>query len=384
MKDETKAVHAGRSPKENHGIVNPPVYHASTVLFDTYDDLKGRKEKKRVVYGRRGTPTTFALEDAVMALEGGAGCVVVPSGLAAITTALLAVVSSGDKLLMTDSTYGPTRNFCNTMLKRMGVETVFYDPAIGAGIADLIDDRTTAVFVESPGSVTFEVQDVPAIAEAAHAKGAVVLIDNTWASPLFFKPFEHGCDISIQAATKYIVGHADAMLGTVTATEELFPRVRAAHGELGMCAGPDDMYLGLRGLRTIDVRLRRHMAQGIALAEWLETRDEVERVIHPALPSHPGHELWKRDFLGACGLFAAILKPVEEERIAAMFDSLRLFGMGYSWGGFESLLIPHDPKPMRTATTWDEPGQLIRFHVGLEDLDDLKADLETAFAKLRG
>lgn len=378
--DETKAVHAGRDPKSNHGIVNPPVYHASTVLFPSYAELKNPTQ--RVQYGRRGTPTTFALEDAVLALEGGHGCAIVPSGLAAITTTLLALTGSGDKVLVTDSVYGPTRRFCDTMLARMGVETVYYDPLIGADIAGLIDDRTRLVFVESPGSLTFEVQDVPAIAAAARARGVKTVIDNTWASPLFFKPFEHGCDVSIQAATKYIVGHADTMLGTITATEETWPLIHAAHGELGLCAGPDDMYLALRGLRTLDVRLRRHMSQGIALAEWLEARPEVRRVIHPALPSHPGHDLWKRDFLGASGLFSVILEPVSGEALGAMLDGLELFGMGYSWGGFESLVVPSNPARMRTATPWTEEGRLLRFHVGLEHIDDLKADLEAGFARL--
>lgn len=381
MKDETRAIHAGRDPKANHGIVNPPVYHASTVLYPTYEAL--RNPPSRVQYGRRGTPTTFALEDAVMALEGGAGCALVPSGLAAVTTALLALLSSGDHLLMTDSAYGPTRTFCDTFLKRMGVETTYYDPVIGEGIKTLMTNRTKVVFVESPGSLTFEVQDIPAIAKAAHAMGAKVVLDNTWASPLFFKPFEHGCDVSIQAATKYIVGHADTMMGTITANEDTWPLIHAAHGQLGQCAAPDDIYLALRGLRTISVRLNQHMQQGIELATWLGERDEISHVFHPALPSHPGHDIWKRDFLGASGLFSVVLKPVEEHALAAMLDGLSLFGMGYSWGGFESLVIPANPRHNRTATTWDIPGRLLRFHAGLEHMDDLKADLELAFERLK-
>ncbi len=381
MKDETRAVHAGRDPKSNHGIVNPPVYHASTVLYPTYEDLK--HPKTRVQYGRRGTPTTFALEDAIMAMEGGAGCAIVPSGLAAITTALLALLRTGDNLMMPDSAYGPTRNFCNTILERMGITTTFYDPLIGADIGSLMTDQTTVVFVESPGSLTFEIQDIPAIAKAAHAKGAKVVLDNTWASPLFFKPFEHGCDVSIQAATKYIVGHADTMLGTITANEETWPLIHAGHGDLGQCAGPDDIYLALRGFRTISVRLKQHMQQGLALAKWLEARDEVSRVIHPALPSHPGHDIWNRDFLGASGLFSVVLKPVEEKALAAMLDGFELFGMGYSWGGFESLVIPANPQRYRTATTWHEPGRLLRFHAGLEHIDDLIADLDKGFARLK-
>ena len=381
MKDDTKAVHAGRDPESNYGIVNPPVYHASTVLYPTYEELK--HPTSRVQYGRRGTPTVFALEDAILALEGGAGCAVVPSGLSAVTTALLALLNSGDHLLLTDSAYGPTRTFCTTLLARMGVDTQFYDPTIGAGIDALMTERTKVVFVESPGSLTFEMQDIPAIARVAHAHGAKVVADNTWASPLFFKPFEHGCDVSVQAATKYVVGHADALLGTITATEETWPLIHAAHGQLGQCAGPDDIYLALRGLRTLSVRLNQHMRQGIALAEWLAARDEVAQVLHPALPSHPGHAIWQRDFLGASGLFSAVLKPVSGHALAAMLDGLKLFGMGYSWGGFESLVIPANPNRYRTATTWDSPGRLLRFHAGLEDLDDLTGDLDQGFARLR-
>ncbi|CDO61266.1 Cystathionine beta-lyase [Candidatus Phaeomarinobacter ectocarpi] len=381
MKEKTKIVHAGRDPKSNHGAVNPPVYHASTILYPTYEDLK--HPKTRVQYGRRGTPTVFALEDAIMALEGGAGCAIVPSGLNACTTALLAFLSAGDHLLMPDSAYGPTRNFCNTFLKRMGVETTFYDPTIGADIAALMTDQTKVVFVESPGSLTFEVQDIPAIADVAHANGAKVILDNTWASPLFFKPYEHGVDVSIQAATKYVVGHADTMLGTITANEECWPLVHAAHGQLGLCAGPDDIFLALRGLRTLDVRLKQHMKQGIELATWLGERDEVSHVLHPALPSHPQHDIWARDFLGASGLFSVVLNPVEEDALAAMLDGLELFGMGYSWGGFESLVVPSNPARYRTATTWDVPGRLLRFHAGLEDMDDLKADLDKGLARLK-
>ncbi|WP_422363286.1 cystathionine beta-lyase [Pyruvatibacter mobilis] len=381
MKDETKAVHAGRDPHNNHGIVNPPVYHASTILYPTYEDLK--HPKTRVQYGRRGTPTTFALEDAVVALEGGHGCKIVPSGLSAVTTALLALLGSGDHLLMTDNAYGPTRTFCDTFLKRMGVETTYYDPTIAGGIADLIRDTTKVVFTESPGSLTFEVQDIPAIAAAAHARGVKVVLDNTWASPLFFKPYEHGVDVSIQAATKYIVGHADTLLGTITANQETFSAIHAAHGQLGQCAGPDDIYLALRGLRTMDVRLKQHMQQGIDFAKWLETRNEVDFVLHPALPSHPQHDLWQRDFLGASGLFSAVLKPVSDTALSAMLDDLELFGMGYSWGGFESLVVPSDPAKIRTATRWDAPGPLLRFHVGLEALDDLKEDLDKGFQRMK-
>lgn len=384
MKDRTRAVTAGRDPAAQHGIVNPPVWHASTVLFPSLAALEeaSRSPHRGVFYGRRGTPTSFALEDAIAEIEGGAHCRLCPSGLAAIATALLAFLDSGEHLLMVDSVYGPTRAFCEGILRRFGVETTYYDPLIGARIAELIRPETRVVFVESPGSLTFEVQDVPAIAAAAHERGVRVLMDNTWASPLYFKPFAHGVDVSIQAATKYLVGHSDAMLGSITATEESWPALLRAHGQLGQCAGPDDIYLAQRGLRTLAVRLERHWQNGLILAEWLRGRPEVARVLHPALPEDRGHALWKRDFLGASGLFAAVLHPCSKAALAAMVDGLELFGMGYSWGGYESLVLPSDPRPLRSATKWSAAGPLLRFHAGLEDIDDLIADLEAGFARL--
>jgi cystathionine beta-lyase len=268
------------------------------------------------------------------------------------------------------------------VLKRLGIETTYYDPLVGAGIKGLFKPNTKLVFAESPGSQTFEVQDVPAIAAAAHAAGALLVLDNTWATPLFYKSFAHGADVSIQAATKYIVGHADAMLGAITANEAVWPKVARTHDELGLCPGPEDVYLGLRGLRSLGVRLARHQASSLALAEWLAKRPEVARVIHPALPSDPGHAIWKRDFTGSSGLFAVVLKPASKKAVAAMLDGLELFGMGYSWGGFESLIIPFDPSTYRTATHWNGEGPALRIHVGLEDVDDLKDDLEAGFARL--
>jgi cystathionine beta-lyase len=385
MKDDTKIVLAGREPHAHHGAVNPPVYHASTILFPTLSALeesaKGRA-RRSVVYGRRGTPTLFALEDAVAELEGGDTCVLCPSGLAAVSVALLAFLKAGDHLLMTDSVYGPTRVFCDTVLRRFGVETTYYDPLIGSGIAGLIRAETHVVFTESPGSLTFEVQDIPAIVEAAYAKGALVLMDNTWASPLFFKALEHGVDVAIQAGTKYLVGHSDVMIGTATARGAVGEQLRRFHGTLGQTAGPDDVYLTQRGLRTLGVRLRRHEETGLRLARWLQTRPEVTRVLHPALPGDSGHEIWKRDFLGASGLFAIVLKPCSKPALAAMVDHLRLFGMGYSWGGYESLILPSDPAPIRTATAWTDEGLLLRIHAGLEDPDDLIADLAAGFDRL--
>ncbi len=388
MKQDTVVVSAGRDPHANHGVVNPPVYHASTITFPTVaaieEAAKHRYDSGQTFYGRYGTPTTFAFEEAVAALEGGHRSVSVGSGKAAIVAALTAFLDTGDHLLMVDSVYGPTRAFCHKFLKRYGVETTFYDPLIGAGIADLIRPQTKVVFTESPGSQTFEIQDIPAIAEVAHKAGCTVIMDNTWASPLYFKPFDHGVDVSIQAATKYIVGHSDVMMGVVTTTDAVHDKVRAAAFELGAPSGPDDVYLAQRGLRTLSVRLERHMKNGMAIADWLQARPEVERVLHPALPGDPGHALWKRDFLGACGLFGAILKPTPKKAVAAMLDDMNLFAMGYSWGGYESLMVPTDPGPLRTATKWQTDGPCLRLHVGLEDVEDLIADLDAGFQRLNG
>lgn len=383
-KPDTILTHAGNNPRANHGIVNPPVYHASTVLFPTVESLEDAGHSfEGVRYGRIGTPTSQAFEAAVAELEGGYNAVTVPSGLAAITTALLAFVSAGDHILVSDSVYGPNRLFCSDMLKRMGVETEFYDPLMGSGISRLMRRNTRVVFVESPGSLTFEIQDVPAIAAAAKDAGAVVMIDNTWATPLFFRPFDHGVDLSIHAATKYMVGHSDAMLGVITArTPDLWHRLKRNAVQLGACAGPDDIYLGLRGLRTMGTRLRQHQATGIELARWLQNRPEVARVIHPALPDDPGHALWRRDFLGASGLFAMELKPVSRQAISAFLDGMELFGMGYSWGGYESLILPANPEKLRTASTWNSQGPMIRLHAGLEDVGDLIADLERGLTRL--
>jgi cystathionine beta-lyase len=380
QKAETRLAHAGREPSRFHGFVNTPIYRGSTVLFPTLASLEANAQD--FTYGRLGTPTVKALEEAIAELEGGHRTLLAPSGLSAIATSLLAFVSAGDEVLVSDSVYRPTRRFCDHVLERLGVKTTYYDPLIGAGIKKLLGDKTKVVFAESPGSQTFEVQDIPAIAKAAHEAGAVLIMDDTWATPLYFKPFTHGVDVSIQAATKYIVGHADAMLGAITASEKTARAVEKAHEDLGVCPGPEDAYLGLRGLRTLGVRLARHQQSALELARWLKARPEVDRVLHPGLPSDPGHALWARDFTGASGLFAFILKPVSHGALAAMLDGLSLFGMGYSWGGFESLILPFDPRDYRTATTWAAAGPAIRLHVGLEDVEDLKADLEAGFARL--
>lgn len=379
---ETRLVTGGRDPFSHYGFVNPPVYHASTVLFPTAEDYLAHRG--RYQYGRRGTPTSEALESALRDLEGPAcaGVALAPSGLAAISAAFLALLQAGDDVLVTDSAYRPTRTFCDTILSRYGITTRYYDPLAGGGIAALMRPNTRAVFVESPGSLSFDVQDVPAIAEAAHAHGAFVIMDNTWASPLYFRAFDKGVDVSVQAGTKYIGGHSDVMLGTVSANAATWVRVKEFVGSSGLCVGPDDIYLGLRGLRTMGVRLARHYESGVAVAGWLGKRPEIARVLHPALPEDPGHALWRRDFTGACGLFAVVFKPVPQSAINAFLNALSLFGMGASWGGYESLAIPFDCSSSRTATTWAPGGPTVRFHIGLEAVPDLIADLERGFVAM--
>jgi cysteine-S-conjugate beta-lyase len=378
----TSVVTGGRDPAAHHGFVNPPVYHASTVLYPSAEDYVAHRA--RYQYGRRGTPTTEALEGAVQEIEGPqcAGVALLPSGLAAISAALLSVVRAGDHILITDSAYGPTRAFCDRMLTRLGVATTYYDPLIGGAIAGLMQPHTRAVFTESPGSLSFEMQDIPAIVDAAHSNGAIVLMDNTWATPLFFRALDFGVDLSIHAGTKYFGGHSDVMLGTVAANQATVADLRNFVGLNGLHVGPDDVYLGQRGLRTLAVRLDRHQESGLAVARWLEQRPEVLRLLHPALPSHPAHALWKRDFTGASGLFSMVLKPVPQKAVYAFLDTLQLFGIGASWGGYESLAIPFDCTSLRTATRWAPGGPTVRFHVGLEAVEDLIADLERGFAAL--
>jgi cysteine-S-conjugate beta-lyase len=381
ISERTRLVHAGREPFEQHGFVNTPIYRGSTVLYPTTDDLLHRRG--RYSYGTKGTPTTNSLELAWTELTGAAGTVLAPSGLAAVTVALMSCLKAGDHLLMTDSVYLPTRQFCNGVLKNFGVETTYYDPQIGAGIGALIRPNTTAVFTEAPGSQSLEMQDIPAIAEVAHRHGAVVLMDNTWATPLLFPPHERGVDLAIEAGTKYLSGGSDLLLGMVSANERCFKRLRETYDSFAMCPGPEDVFLGLRGLRTMALRLREHGTQALEMSRWLEGRPEVARVLHPAMETYPGHEIWKRDFKGSSGLFSIILKPCSDRALAAMLDGLSLFGMGYSWGGFESLVIPFNCATYRTATKWEPGGHALRFHIGLEDLDDLKRDLDAGFARLR-
>jgi cystathionine beta-lyase len=387
MKHETQLIHAGRHPERFLGAVNPPVYRTSTVLSR---DLADWEEKHRqqasddepdLFYGRHGTPTSRALQEAVAVLEGGYKGFVYPSGVSACATAILSCVGAGDHLLVPDSVYGPVRRISGTLLKRFGVEVQFYDPTLGGAVESLFRSTTRAVYVEAPGSLTFEMQDIPAIAAAAHRHGAVVIMDNTWATPLYFKPFEKGVDISVHAATKYIVGHSDAMLGVVTANKASYQQLKNTTLDLGQIAGPEECYLGQRGIRTLHVRLERHWKNGLALAEWLKSRPEVATVMHPALPSDPGHALWKRDFQGASGLFSFVVDEKFAGRDAAFIDTLTLFGLGGSWGGFESLVMPVSPP--RTVVPWPHKGPCFRLHAGLENVEDLIEDLDHAFAAIR-
>jgi len=386
MKDDTKIVNAGRSKKWAKSVVNPPVTRASTVVFDSVAQMKdatANKANQVLFYGRRGTTTSFAFSDAMTELEGGAGCALFPSGTAAITNAILAFVKSGDHLLMVDTAYEPTRHFCDRMLTKFGVETTYYDPLVGVNIKQLIKSNTRLVFLESPGSLTMEVQDISGIAKVAHEHDCIVMLDNTWASPINCQPFELGIDVSIQAATKYVVGHSDVMLGTATATKEHWPTLRESAYTMGQCTSPDDLYLALRGIRTLGVRMAQHEKNAMKVANWLKSRDEVETVLHPAFDSCPGHEYFKRHFKGANGLFSFVLTQSNSQAITAMLDGMSHFKMGYSWGGFESLILAvQNVNAMRTATTFPYQGALIRVHIGLEDVDDLIEDLEAGLNRL--
>lgn len=386
-KPETQLVEAGRRKEWTGlkdgagGIVNPPVWRASTILFDSVADMHAAEPPRDGVldYGRNGTPTTWALCEALTELEPGAALTrLYPSGSAAVAGALLAVLEAGDELLMVDSVYGPTRSLCDNVLKRFGVTTRYYDPLIGAGIAALIGDKTRAIFMESPGTHSFEVQDVPAICAAAKARGLVTLLDNTWATPLFFRAIAAGVDLSIVACTKYIGGHADVMLGAVTAGESVARQLERTRRLLGQTAGPDDAWLTLRGLRTLDVRLRRHQENGLAVARWLQQQPQVARVLHPALEDCPGHAIWARDFSGATGLFSIVLNGGDDSARTRLIEGLDHFGLGYSWGAYESLVVPADP--LRTATRFSYEGPLVRLHIGLEHPDDLIADLAKGLA----
>jgi cysteine-S-conjugate beta-lyase len=379
----TRLAHIGNDPREFHGFVNPPVVHASTVLFPDAETMVGRVGKAKYVYGTHGTPTTDALAAAIDALEGSAGTIMVPSGLAAVTVPLLGFLSAGDHILIVDAVYGPTRRFADTMLTRLGIEVEYYDPLVGAGIAALMKPNTRVVFTESPGSVTFEVQDIPAIVKAAHQGGAIVMMDNTWATPLYFRALDHGVDITIHAATKYPGGHSDVLLGTVSANDACWGRLHQAYLTLGACAGPEQVYQVLRGLRTMGVRLQRHQQSALDIARWLEDQPGVARVLHPGLESHPGHAIFKRDFSGASGIFSIVLAGGGQKQAHAFLDALEIFGLGYSWGGYESLAVPAAIGD-RVVAKGPYEGPVIRLQIGLEDVADLMADIAKGLAAARG
>lgn len=390
----TKLAQAGRKaewtgmPGQPGGIVSPPVWRASTILYDDVAHLRkaaGSSTHERLFYGRKGTPTAWSLADALTEMEPGAeGTMLFPSGVAAIACALVAVLRPGDRLLMVDSAYDPTRNFCEQMLRPYGVDTIYYDPTDVAALdTHLAAGPIRAIFLESPGSLTFEVQDIPAITAWARANKVVTLADNTWATPLYFPAISHGVDISILACTKYIVGHSDVMMGSTTATPEWFGKIRQTAYLFGQMTSPDDAWLASRGLRTLGVRLKQHQDSALAIAHWLKDQPDVARVLHPALPDCPGHALWQRDFSGSTGLFSFILKGGDEAARAALIDGLAHFGIGYSWGGFESLALPIDPARYRSATRWEAEGPAVRLHIGLEDTADLIADLDAGLARFR-
>jgi cysteine-S-conjugate beta-lyase len=381
LRGRSRMVHLGHDFDASKGFVNVPAFRGSTVLFEDVETYGTGKQ--RFTYGTHGTPTTEALQEAWNDLAGAAGTVLVPSGLAAIVVALMAALQSGDHVLVTDSVYFPTRRFCENGLKRMGVETTYYDPQVGAGIAELIRPDTRAIFTEAPGSQSLEMQDIPAIVAAARAREICVIMDNTWATPIFFPAHAHGVDISIEAGTKYLSGHSDLLLGLASANAEWWPRLHRTVDHMAIPPGPEDVFLALRGLRTLDLRLREAERQALAFAQWLETRPEVQRVIHPALPNYAGHEIWKRDFHGSSGLFSLVLQPAPQAAVAALVGSLELFGLGASWGGYESLVIPFDCTKYRTATQWAPGGPTLRLSIGLEDIEDLKEDFERGLAAFR-
>jgi cystathionine beta-lyase len=381
MAPDTLLAHAGRQPAEHYGFVNTPVYRGSTITFADVDSLLAGTQ--RYQYGRKNNPSMESLNHAISALEGAAGSILCPSGLAACSGAILAVAGAGDHLLVADNVYGPTRLFCDTAAKRFGIATTYYDPTQGAAIDSLFRPNTKAVFAESPGSLTFELQDIAQLAEISHRHNALLIMDNTWATPLLFKALEQGVDLSLMAATKYVVGHSDALVGTIAASSRAWAQLQAYQYQAGVHVGADDANLTLRGLRTMGVRLARHQHSALQIAHWLETRREVARVIYPALPSHPQHELWRRDFTGASGLFSFVTRPAPFGAVKALLNQLQLFGLGYSWGGFESLAIPADPRTVRSASQWQEPGHLIRLHIGLEDPADLIQDLELGLQRFR-
>jgi cystathionine beta-lyase len=378
---ETVVTHSGRHPEQHWGYVNTPVYRGSTIVFPTLEQLESTEP--RFDYGRTGNPSAAAVEDCVSELEGAAGTVLAPSGLSAISLALMTTLGAGDEVLVTDSVYQPTRRVSDGVLTRMGISVRYFDPRLGSKLGELIDDKTRAIFVESPGSLTFEVQDLPAIAALAKPRDIAVIVDNSWATPIFHNPLALGADMVVHAGTKMFVGHSDTMFGTASANDKWIKRLKDTHRMLGLCASPDDCFLAARGLRTLAIRMKEHNERSTGIARWMEQQPGVKRVIHPGLPSHPDHGLFSRDFRGAGSVFSALLDPKPRSALAAMVDGFKLFGMGWSWGGFESLCLPVHPEKIRTAVTWEELGPMLRLHIGLEGTHDLKADLADALARYR-
>jgi len=394
MKPETLAIASSKNYKKNQGTVNTPIHKTSTVLFQSWQEYmeadhggdvynSGNGQIADFSYGTGGTPTRFDLQKTLAEMEGAEYALVTPSGLCAITTVLLSLVGSGDNILMVDSVYGPTRRFCNKELKRLGVTTTYYDPSIGSGISELIQDNTKLVFTESPGSLTFEIQDIPAISKVCNAKDVPVIIDNSWGTSLYFKPFEHGVDISIQAGTKYIGGHSDIILGTITTNKKYIKKIFNTYKNLGVSVAPEDCYMALRGIRTMPTRIKAHEKSALNIAKWLEKHDKVKSVLHPALSSFSGHKLWKRDFGGSTGLFTIVLdKKYSYDSICDMINGMKYFGIGASWGGYESLIIHFDPSTIRTAKKWDIKETCIRLYIGLEAESDLKEDILEGLKRL--
>jgi cysteine-S-conjugate beta-lyase len=379
---ETVLARTGRHPDQNRGYVNTPVYRGSTILFPTLDALESTEP--RFDYGRTGNPSSAAVEECLTELEGAAGTVLAPSGLSAISLALMTVLKLGDDVLVTDSAYQPTRRVSDGVLTRMGISVRYYDPRAGARIGELLTDNTRAIFVESPGSLTFEVQDLPAIVAAAALRDIAVIVDNSWATPLYHRPLALGADIVVHAGTKMLVGHSDAMFGTASANEKWFKRLKDTHLRLGLCASPDDCFLAARGLRTLAIRMKELSVRSIEMARWLGDQPGIRKIIHPGLASHPDHAIFTRDFTGSGSVFSVLLESGSRSALAKMVDGFQIFGMGWSWGGFESLCLPIHPEKNRTATRWDEPGPMLRLHIGLEGLDDLKSDLATGLERYRG
>ncbi len=396
MKKDTLITRSGTIDETQYGCVNVPIYRSSTIIFPTIEDYnkasKGEAfyktsegiRSRDFSYGTSGTPTTHALQRAVAELENAKYALISPSGLAAITNSLLALLKAGDHLLMVDSVYGPTRRFCNNVLKNLNIETTYYDPRIGKDIQKLIKKNTKVIFMESPGSLTFELQDIPAICKVAKLKNIITIVDNSWATGLYLRPIDLGADVSIQAATKYIGGHSDLLLGTVSASGEAYDKISAMHHNLGSATSPDDCYLALRGLRTMATRLKRHEESANLVANWLEKRKEVSAVLYPNLKSHPDYKIFKRDFSGATGLLSFILnEEYNFDQLCNMINNYDIFRIGASWGGFESLVMVFDPKPIRTATKWTKKGLCVRLYIGLENSEDIIKDLENGFKRLK-